>query len=94
MNNAEFHISSTQNEDVSTDWDILTEEEPKAVIDEEFLDPENAHNGSHFMTPEENVEYERLWKTNMIAAVKYLRDKWAEHVDRNFIQGFKCVHWM
>ena len=94
MNNPEFHIPSTQDEDTPTGWDILTEEAKKAVVDEKYLESENAHNGSHFMTPEENAEYERLWKTNMIAAVKYLRDKWAEHVDRDFIQGFKCVHWM
>lgn len=64
------------------------------VIDDGYLDEPNCHNGSHFMTQEENDEYERLWRTDMKAAVKYLRDKWAEHVDRDFIQSFRCVHWM
>lgn len=67
---------------------------PKVIIDGDYLGLENSHNGSHFMTQEENVEYERLWRTNVKSAIKYLREKWAEHVDRDFIQSFRCVHWV
>ena len=67
---------------------------PRVIIDDDYLGSENSHNGSHFMTQEENAEYERLWHTDMKSAVKYLREKWAEHVDRDFIQSFRCIHWV
>lgn len=66
----------------------------RITIDREYLSQKNIHNGLHFMTQEENDEYEQLWRTDMGAAVKYLREKWAEHVDRDFIQSFRCVHWV
>lgn len=69
--------------------------EPKIIIDDEYLSAyENSRNGSHFMTKEENEEYNRLYNSDAREAVKYLREKWAEHVDRDFIQSFRCVHWM
>ena len=71
------------------------EASPRTIVDEDYLYADgNEHNGSHFMTQEENAEYERLWHTDMKAAIKYLREKWAEHVDREFIQSFRCVHWV
>ena len=67
----------------------------EVIINDEYLDAiENTRNGSHFMTKEENAEYERLWYTDMKSAVKQLRERWAEHVDRDFIQSFCCIHWL
>ena len=67
---------------------------PKPKIDAEYLGDKNSHNGSQFMSTEENAEYDSLWHKDMKAAIKFLRDKWAEHVDRDFIQSFRCVHWV
>ena len=76
-------------------WDSLRSESPKTVVDKEYLyASENKHNGSHFMTQEENAEYDQLCHNDLMAAIKYLREKWAEHVDRDFIQSFHCIHWV
>jgi hypothetical protein len=71
-----------------------TAESAQIEVNDEYLDAKNSHNGPHFMLEEENAEYDRLWRTDMKAAIKYLREKWAEHVDRDFIQSFRCIHWM
>jgi hypothetical protein len=93
MKNKESNSQVVNNKDSS--WDILKKESPKVTIDKDYLySRENKHNGSHFMTKEENAEYDKLCQTDLITAVKYLREKWAEHVDRDFIQNFRCIHWV
>ena len=72
------------------------QEKPKVVIDEAYLnDEKNAHNGEHFMTEEENAEYQRLFNAGKKKeAVRFLRQKWGEHADQEFLQTFRCVHWV
>ena len=64
------------------------------VIDNGYPVSENWRNGSHFMSKEENAEYGRLCSADLRKAIKYLREKWAEHVDRDFVQSFRCIHWV
>lgn len=55
---------------------------------------DNIHNGSHFMSPADNSAYQELCRTDMKTAVKFLRDKWAEYADHDFMNDFKLVHWV
>lgn len=55
---------------------------------------ENIHNGSHFMSPTDNDIYQELCSLDLKEAIKFLRDKWGEYVDRDFIQSFALVHWV
>ena len=54
----------------------------------------NIHNGSHFMLPDDNNMYQELCKKNLREAIIFLRNKWSECVDLNFIQSFALVHWV
>lgn len=59
-----------------------------------WFDSGNIHNGSHFMSPADNEAYQRLCETDLPGAVKFLRDKWGEYADYEFIDGFTLVHWV
>ncbi|OGK29900.1 hypothetical protein A2W49_04410 [Candidatus Roizmanbacteria bacterium RIFCSPHIGHO2_12_41_18] len=59
----------------------------------EWFGVDNVHNGSHFMSPADNEEYQKLCGTDLRTAIRFLRDKWGEYADRDFIQRFVLVHW-
>ncbi|MDO4746944.1 MAG: hypothetical protein Q4A70_01185 [Candidatus Saccharibacteria bacterium] len=98
MPSFESRVAAQQDEGAyedPVDGNTNRKQSPKVIIDDDYLYKyENYHNGSHFMTLEENEEFERLWNVDQKAAVKYLREKWAEHADRDFIQSFRCIHWV
>ncbi len=60
----------------------------------EWFDSKNIHNGSHFMSLADNERYQELCETDLKGAIRFLRDKWGEYVDRDYIQSFALVHWV
>ena len=59
-----------------------------------WFDGDNIHNASHFMSPADNDRYQELCGTDLKEAIRFLRDKWGEYADRDFIQSFALVHWV
>jgi hypothetical protein len=59
-----------------------------------WLGAENIHNGSHFMSPEDNQKYQELCQTDLKEAIKFLREMWEVYADHDFIKSFALVHWV
>lgn len=59
-----------------------------------WFDAANIRNGSHFMSPADNNTYQKLCAVDMKDAVVFLRDKWGEYADQEFLQSFALVHWV
>lgn len=59
-----------------------------------LYDSKNYHNGSHFLSSADNRKYQDLCATRLDDAVIFLREKWNEYADHNFIQSFLLVHWV
>lgn len=60
----------------------------------EYFDSGNIHNGSHFMSSIDNEKYQELCETDLKEGIRFLREKWSEYADRDFIQGFALIHWV
>lgn len=60
----------------------------------EWFDSGNIHNGTHFLSPTDNDRFQELCKTDLKEAIRFLREKWGEYVDRDFIQSFALIHWV
>lgn len=60
----------------------------------EYFDSGNIHNGSHFMSSADNERYQELCETDLKEAVRFLREKWSEYADHEYIQSFALVHWV
>lgn len=60
----------------------------------EWLGPQNIHNGAHFMSAADNEAYQALCSSDLKEAIRFLRIKWAEYADHEFLQSFVLVHWV
>lgn len=98
-----FEITDTSTEETtdSTQQSETESSESKASLKNmteqeltEWFGAGNIHNGSHFMNETENQEYQRLCESDLKTAIRFLREKWAEHADMDFINGFKRIHWV
>lgn len=60
----------------------------------EWFDTKNIHNGLQFMSPADNDRFQALYQTDYKESLIFLRDKWGEYADREFIGRFELVHWV
>ncbi len=65
------------------------------IADQIVIDIPKNHDGSHFLTQEQNQYFELLYKDgNHKAALVYLKNCWRTAFDYEFIHSFKKVHWV
>ena len=60
----------------------------------EWFNPNNIHNGSHFMSPEDNARFQQRCDSDLKEGIRFLRERWGEYADREFIESFALVHWV
>lgn len=60
----------------------------------EWMNGNNIHNGAQFMSPDDNRTYQELCETDLKQAIVFLRDKWSEYADHEFMQSFALIHWV
>jgi hypothetical protein len=73
---------------------VLLRNLPKEQVFDWLFSIDNIANGSHFMPSDDNREYQRLYNTKMVDGIVFLRDKWDEYADHEFLKKFVLVHWV
>ncbi|MCW1948972.1 MAG: hypothetical protein KIH89_000780 [Candidatus Shapirobacteria bacterium] len=73
---------------------VLLRNLSKEQVSDWLFNIENTSNGSHFMSPDDNREYQRLHNTKMVDGIVFLRDKWSEYADHEFFKKFVLIHWV
>lgn len=59
-----------------------------------FEIPKERHSGLHFLSADQQAEFNDLFETNQIGALKKVKEWWQQSADHEFLSNFTLVHWV